>query len=277
MPQLGKKKRRLHSRWFDDSADSLLNSRFHCHLSHREGFQVPGYTRRQLKEDKFAETAQGAAAWATGHRQTVIWTVGLALIAVLLTTGVITWRNRQSDEANTQLSTAMRTLDAQILPAGSPPPAEDSGPTYPTIADRAKAAQKQFQSIADKYSTVPPGKIARYMSGIALLQANDKTGAEKELKTASDFRDKDVAALAKMALASMYRGTNRAAEAIAIYKDLSEHPTVTVSKSQAQLELAEMYESTDPKQATLIYQQLQKDDPRSPAAQLAGQKLTKSK
>ena len=67
-------------RSFDDCAGSLLNSRFHCHLSHREGFQVPGYTRRQLKEDKFAETAQGAALWATGHRQTVIWTVGLALI-----------------------------------------------------------------------------------------------------------------------------------------------------------------------------------------------------
>lgn len=238
---------------------------------------MPGYTRRQLKEDKFAETAQGAAAWATGHTQTLIWIVGIALIAVGLTAGVITWRSRQSDEANTELSTAMRTLDAQIVPAGSPPPAEDAGPTYPSIADRAKAAQKQFQAIADKYSTVSPGKIARYMSGIAFMQAGDKAGAEKELKTASDFRDKDVAALAKMALASMYRGTNRASEAIAIYKDLAEHPTVTVSKSQAQLELAEMYESTDPQQATLIYQQLQKEDPRSPAAQVAGQKLSKAK
>jgi predicted negative regulator of RcsB-dependent stress response len=238
---------------------------------------VPGYTRRQLKEDKFAQTAQGAAVWATGHRQTVIWTVGLALIAVLLTAGVITWRSRQSDEANTQLSAAMRTLDAQILPAGSPPPAEDAGPTFPTIADRAKAAQKQFQAIADKYSTVSPGKIARYMSGIAYMQAGDKTAAEQELKTASNFSDKDVAALAKMSLASIYRGTNRTAEAIAIYKDISEHPTVTVPKSQAQLELAEMYEKTDPQQATLIYQQLQKDDPRSPAAQVAGQKLTKAK
>jgi tetratricopeptide (TPR) repeat protein len=262
---------------FDDTDDSLVNSRFHCHLSHQKGFQVPGYTRRQLKEDKFAETAQGAAAWATGHRQTLIWTVSLVLVAVLLTAGVITWRNRQSDAANTELSAAMRTLDAQILPAGSPPPAEDSGPTYPTIADRAKAAQKQFQAIADKYSTVAPGKIARYMSGIAFIQAGDKTSAEKELKTAAEFRDRDVAALAKMALASMYRGSNRAPEAIAIYKDLSEHPTVTVSKSQAQLQLAEMYESTDPQQATLIYQQLQKDDPHSPAAQLAGQKLAKSK
>ena len=238
---------------------------------------MPGYTRRQLKEDKFAATAQGAAEWATGHRQTLIWIVGLVLVAVLLTVGVITWRNRQSDEANTQLSAAMRTLDAQLVPAGSPPPTEDAGQTFPTIADRAKAAQKQFQAIADKYSTVSPGKIARYMSGISLVQAGDKTGAEHELKTAAEFRDKDVAALAKMALASLYRGMNRAPEAIAIYKDLSEHPTVTVSKAQAQLQLAELYESTDPQQATLIYQQLQKDDPRSPAAQLAGQKLAKSK
>src|ERR1051326_7466728 len=184
------KSRFLRQGWFDDCAIFLLNSRFHCHLSHRKGFQVSGYTRRQLKEDKFAETAQGAAAWATGHRQTLIWTVSLVLVAVLLTAGVITWRNRQSDAANTELSAAMRTLDAQILPAGSPPPAEDSGPTYPTIADRAKAAQKQFQAIADKYSTVAPGKIARYMSGIAFIQAGDKTSAEKELKTAAEFRDR---------------------------------------------------------------------------------------
>jgi predicted negative regulator of RcsB-dependent stress response len=238
---------------------------------------VPGYSRRQLKEDKFAKTAQGAALWATGHRQTVIWAVGLVLIAVLLTAGVITWRSRQSDQANTDLSAAMRTFDAQLAPAGSPAPAEDAGPTFPTISDRAKAAQKQFKAIADKYSTVSPGRIARYMSGIALIQAGDKTGAEQELKTAANFSDKDVAALAKMALAASYRGTNRASEAVAIYKDISEHPTVTVSKSQAQLELAEMYETTDPQQAALIYQQLQKDDPRSPAAQLASQKLAKSK
>ena len=236
---------------------------------------MPGYTRRQLKEDKFAETAQGAAQWATGHRQTVIWTVGLALVAVLLTAGVITWRSRQSDEANTQLSAAMRTLDAQILPAGSPPPAEDAGPTFPTIADRAKAAQKQFQAIADKYSTVSPGKIARYMSGISLHAGGrqDSRGARAENRV--QFQRQRRGGLAKMALASIYRGTNRAPEAIAIYKDLSEHPTVTVSKSQAQLELAEMYESTDPQQATLIYQQLQKDDPRQSCCTGSGQKLDK--
>jgi tetratricopeptide (TPR) repeat protein len=238
---------------------------------------VPGYTRRQLKEDKFAETAQGAALWATGHRQTVILTVGLVLVAIMATAGVIAWRSRQSDQGNTELAAAMRTFNAQLMPAGIPAPAEDAGPTFASIADRAKAAEKQFNAVADKYSSVPPGRIARYLRGIALLQAGDKAGAEQELKTAANYSDKDVAALAKMALASIYRASNRTPEAIAIYKELAEHTTATVSKSQAQLALAEVYETTDPQQAALIYQQLQKEEPQSPAGQVAAQKLSKSK
>jgi tetratricopeptide (TPR) repeat protein len=238
---------------------------------------VPGYTRRQLKEDKFAQTAQGAAIWATGHRQTVILTIGIALIAVLAIAGIFTWRASENEQANTALSAAIRTFETQLTPAGTTPPAGETGPVFNTITDRAKAAQKEFKAVADKYSSVPAGKIARYMSGIALEQANDKAGAEQELKTAANLSDKDVAALAKMALASLYRGSNRVPEAVAIYKDLSEHPTATVAKPQAQMALAETYESTDPQQATLIYQQLQKENPQSAAAQMAAQKLAKSK
>jgi hypothetical protein len=238
---------------------------------------VPGYTRRQLKEDKFADTAQGAALWATGHRQTVILVVGVVLVAVVATASVMAWHGRQTDQANTELSAAMRTFEAPLVPAGTPPAPGDNSPTFTTIADRAKAAEKQFGAIADKYSSVSPGRISRYLRGIALLQAGDKAGAEQDLKTAAGFSDKDVAGLAKMALASIYRTSNRNPEAIAIYKELADHPTATVPKSQAQLELAGVYETTDPQQAALIYQQLQKDDPRSPAAQVAAQKLAKAK
>ena len=238
---------------------------------------MPGYTRRQLKEDKFAETAQGAALWASGHRQTVILAVGLVLVAILATAGIMAWRGRQTEQANVELSAAMRTFETQLTPAGNPPPTGETGPIFNTIADRAKVAQKQFKTVADNYSSVSAGRIARYMSGISLVQAGDKSGAEQELKKAADFSDKDVASLAKMALASIYRGSSRVPEAAAIYKDLSEHPTSTVSKAQAQFELASMYETTDPQQATLIYQQLQKDNPQSPVAQMAAQKLAKSK
>jgi tetratricopeptide (TPR) repeat protein len=231
---------------------------------------MPGYTRRQLKEDKFAETAQGAAQWATGHRKLVVWVLGLIVVAVLLTAGGLAWRNHQIEQANVDLNSAMRTLTAPLRPVGTP--AGDT-PSFTSVAERGQAAAKEFKTIADKYSLVPPGKVARYLRGSALLQAGDTAGAEQEFKTAADFSDKDLAALAKMALASIYRDSNRQADAIKIYKELADHPTATISKGTAQLELAEIYEKTDPQQATMIYQQLQKDDPRSTAAQVAARKL----
>lgn len=231
---------------------------------------MPGYTRRQLKEDKFAETAQGAAQWATGHRKLVVWVIGLLVVGVLATTGIVTWRSRHIEQANDELVTAMRTLNAPLRPAGTP--AGDT-PSFTSMAVRGKEAAKEFKAIADKHSMVPPGKVARYLYGVALLQAGDAAIGEHEIKQAADSGDKDLAALAKMTLASIYRNSNRQADAAKIYKELTDRPTATVSKSTAQLAMAEMYETTDPQQATAIYQQVQKEDPQSMAARVAAQKL----
>ena len=235
---------------------------------------MPGYTRRQLKEDKFAETAQDAAEWAGEHRKLVTWTVSILIIVIVVTVGGWTWRSRQIEQANIDLSAALRTLSAPLRPAGTP--AGDT-PSFTSIAERGQAAAKQLQATADKYSLVPPGKVARYLLGSAQLQAGNTAAAEQSFKTASNFSDKDIAALAKMALASIYNNSNRQADAIKIYKELSDHPTATVSKSTAQLALAEIYEKTDPQEATKIYQQVQKDDPHSQAAQVAAQKLVHPK
>lgn len=235
---------------------------------------MPGYTRRQLKEDKFAETAQDAAEWAGEHRKLVTWTVSILIIVIVVTVGGWTWRSRQIEQANIDLSAALRTLSAPLRPAGTP--AGDT-PSFTSIAERGQAAAKQLQAIADKYSLVPPGKVARYLLGSAQLQAGNTAAAEQTFKTAADFSDKDIAALAKMSLASIYTDSNRQADAIKIYKELSDHPTATVSKSTAQLALAEIYEKTDPQEATKIYQQVQKDDPHSQAAQVAAQKLVHPK
>jgi predicted negative regulator of RcsB-dependent stress response len=231
---------------------------------------MPGYTRRQLKEDKFAETAQDAAEWASEHSKLVIWTVSILIVVIVVTVGGWTWRSRQLEHANIDLSAALRTLSAPLRPAGTP--AGDT-PSFTSIAERGQAAAKQLQATADKYSLVSPGKVARYLLGSAQLQAGNMAAAEQTFKTAADFRDKDIAALAKMSLASLYNDSNRQADAIKIYKELSDHPTATVSKGTAQLALAGIYEKTDPQEAAKIYQQLQKEDPHSQAAQVAAQKL----
>ncbi|HKD44847.1 MAG TPA: tetratricopeptide repeat protein [Candidatus Angelobacter sp.] len=233
---------------------------------------MQGYTRRQLKEDRFAETAKEAASWASGHRRPVVWGIGVVVVAALVYAGVSYWLDRQSEQANIELGVAMRTLGEPLRPAGTPAGAEgDAG--YTTLAERAKAAGKQFQSVADKYGYIKAGKIARYMQGVTTMQAGDNTLAEQQLKAVADSRNKDVAALAKMSLASLYRSTNRLADAARIYKNVEDHPTDTVSKSQAQLEMAAMYESTAPQEAATIYQQILKEDPKGEAAQIASSRL----
>jgi TolA-binding protein len=235
---------------------------------------VPGYTRHQLKEDKFAETAKDAAEWATGHRKLVVWLLGLFVLAVLAGAGIATWRSRQMEQGNDELAAAMRVLNAPL--SGQATPGEDAL-SFNTTAERGKAAEKKFKEIEDKYSLVPPGKIARYLRGVALLQAGDSAGAEQEIRKAADSGDRDLAAVAKMALASIYRNSNRPADAAKIYRELEDHPAASVSKTTAQLALAEMYETTDPQQAKALYQQVQKENPNTAAGQVAGQKLSGGK
>ncbi len=237
---------------------------------------MQGYTRRQLKEDRFAESAQEAAHWAAGHQRPLIVGIVVAIVAILGGVAVFTWMNRQSDKANFALGEAMRTFNAPLRPAGTPPMPGDTT-SYAGSVERAKAAQKAFKNVADNYSMSKPGKLARYLEGVSAMQAGDNAVAEQELKSSSDSSDKEVGGLAKMALASLYRSTNRQGDAARIYKDLADHPTETVSKAAAQLEMAEMFEATDPQQASNLYQQIQKENPQSAAAQIASSKLSGGK
>ena len=99
-------------------------------------------------------------------------------------------------------------------------------------------------------------------------------GEEKDLKDVADSRYQEIASLAKLALASIYHDTNRDPQAIEIYKQLADHPTVSVGKSTAQFLLASLYEEDNqPDQARKLYQQMQKENPSSQAAQMASQRL----
>ena len=103
------------------------------------------------------------------------------------------------------------------------------------------------------------------------MEAGDTATAEKRLKDIADSSDRERAALAKLALASLYRSSNREADAIKLYKDLIDHPTNSVPKVTAEFQLADAYQAKQPDEAKRIYDELAKDkDPN--IAQLARQK-----
>ncbi len=228
--------------------------------------------RRQLKQDKFAETTKETISWAVEHRNPLVW--ALAVVAVVLVAVFGSWWywNYRSAEANSALGKAMQTYSAPLRPAGSPASADV--PSFTSSQERARAAHNEFQKIADQYDYTSPGKLARYMAAMTAVDAGDLKGGEQELQQVAGASDKDISALAKFALAGLYRDSNRAGDAVNLYKELIAKPAVTVPKVTAELSLAELYQNNNQgSEASKIYQQIIKDSPQSPAAMTANQKL----
>jgi predicted negative regulator of RcsB-dependent stress response len=232
---------------------------------------VRSEVRHRLKEDRFAETAQGTFSWMREHSINVVGGILVATLIIAAALGGYYYMENREQKASAALGSAMDTLNARI---GAPNPNPDSGDeSYSSVKERGQAAQKKFEDVASQYPYTHSGKLARYLIGVSQTQTGNNTAAEATFKQVAASRDKDVASLAKQALASLYVSTNRNPEAIAIYKDLTDHPTHEVSKLAAQFALAGMYETTQPDEARKLYQEIQKSDPEGPIGQQAMMKM----
>ena len=230
------------------------------------------YTRHQLKQDSFRTSTTETISWAVEHRSKVTAAVVAVVVVLAVLIGGWAFINYRDQQASSELAGAMQKYDAPIRPAGTP--ASPEMLSFGSIQERAQAASADFTHIANKYSFTQSGRVARYFAGITLHEMGDNTGAEKDLQDVAGSRYQEIASLAKLALASIYHDTNRDPQAIEIYKQLADHPTLSVGKSTAQFLLASLYEEANqPDQARKLYQQMQKENPSSAAAQMAGQRF----
>ena len=233
-------------------------------------------TRHQLKQDRFSkvtfEAAGNAAHWSVEHQSKLIAAVIAVIVLGAIAFGGWYYVNTQDEKASAEFSTAVRTWETPVRPAGVPPqPGSDS---FASAQERATAARKQFQAIVDKYRRTHTADMARYFVGLASAQLGDNAAAERSLQEAARSSNADLAALGKFALASVYRAENKDAQAIDLYKQLMDKPTLVVSKATAQLELASFYESRQkPDEAKKIYEQVQKENPSTEAASLAQRRV----
>jgi TolA-binding protein len=241
---------------------------------------VRAQTRHQLKQDAFSRVTIGAAEktadWTVEHRTTLIISVVVAIIVIGGVAGGWFYLNTQDEKASADLSVAVRTLDTQLRPAGTPE--QPDFPTFTSAKDRAQAAQKKFQAIVDNYPHTRTAEMARYFLGVTAAELADNAAAEKNFKQVASAGNREVASVAKDALANLYGQSNRTKDAIALYQELINKPTTSVSKVTAQLQLAELYQSSNqPLDAKRMYEQIKKDNPATEAGQLATQKLAQLK
>jgi tetratricopeptide (TPR) repeat protein len=232
---------------------------------------VDTQTRHALKQDKFVTATTSGLEWIGEHRSRVIaWSVGAVLVVAVLVAGILVYQKRDA-AANQLLGQAM---DIYQTPLAQPnQPAEPGQKTYATAAERAQAAYPLFRQTADQYGWLNAGQMARYFAGVTELDLGQQPAAEADLEKAARAGNSNLAALAKIALANLYEQTGRNSQAVTQFEDVIQHPSTTVPKAAAQLQLAQLYETTDPKEARRLYAEIKDQNKDTDAAQIATQKL----
>jgi len=227
-------------------------------------------TRHALKKDKFAQAAASSASWVSEHQTSVVrWSVAIGAVVVLAIGGLIFWSVRAS-AANTALGSALDVYTTPLAIPGAPPEPN----VYTTTAARATEANREFVAIAHDYSWLPEGTKARYFAGVTYEELGENGNAEIDLKAAAGAWDRNVANLAKLALAGLYQQTSRNDKAISLYNELAAKPSATVSSGVAQLDLADLY-AAEGKQdmARALWAKVKDADKDGAAGQIAAQKL----
>ena len=237
-------------------------------------------TRHQLKQDRFSRTtidvAEKTVHWSAEHQNKLLVAGAIVLALAAIVVGGWYYLSQQDQKASVDFSRAIRTLDTPVRPPNMPP--QPDNPSFASSKERATAAHKQFQEIADKYPHTHAADFAHYFLGLTSSDMGDNAAAERELQQVASYRNADLSALAKFALATVYRNTNREKQAIDVYKQIVAKPTATVSKVAAQMELAATYQAANqPLEAKRLYEQIQKENPASEASQLASAKLQELK
>jgi tetratricopeptide (TPR) repeat protein len=240
--------------------------------SKRKSKPVDQQTKAALKHDQFIDSTNTGLEWASENRRTVIVAsaVLLALIVVLALGAV--FYNSRAHQASVAFGAAMQAYQTPLAAPGQAVPPGIK--TFPSVSERAKAANALFMGVAEKYSITSVGKVARYFGGLTYMEEGQNASAESTLKEVAGGWNKDLGSLAKLSLAQLYRQTGRDGQAVELYNELTAKPSTTVPAGLAQLQLAELYESeSKPDEAKKIYAKLKDKDAKGPAGQLAAQKL----
>ena len=240
----------------------------------REGIRpnsVDTQTRHAIKHDALIDHAHSALGWLEEHKsQAVLVSVIAVAVLAIGIVSILFYQHRQ-DEASVAFGAAMDIYSAPVVQPDTP--MEPGVRTYPSGVARAKAANAEFLKVADSFGSTDAGKNALYFSGLTYMEMGNTAAAETTLKKVAKHGDKNLAALADLALVGIYRQSGRTSDAIALLQHLAADPTTTVPAGEAKLELAGIYEQTNPGQAKQIYAQLKDKDSKTTAGQIAAQKL----
>lgn len=218
-------------------------------------------TRHQLKHDEFKDSLVTAEEFIKNHAKEIINYTIIVIVVVGLVVGLKYYTDRQEASANADLGAALTTFRGYV---GQPTPGQDTpnAATFATAQEKYKKALEQFNAIINKYTMVPRPKavdIARYQAGVCQSLLDDHAGAIQTLTEASTVHDAEIASMAKFALAGELVRSGKTEQAVKLYQELADHPTLDVPQASALLAMGDAYRASQPAKAREIYQRVAKD------------------
>lgn len=196
---------------------------------------------RELQHDRFRDTTIGlfdrVGNRLEGRGKAILYgIVGVVLAAVLI--GIfVSWRNRKADEARRALG---RAITIASSPLASTPGVDPSMPSYASERERAQKAIEEFEKVAAKYGDPYRTEARFFIATNRLYLERDK--AVNELAELSKSSNRDIATLAKFALAQAYENDAKYEEAAQSYRDLASQNNPLVTSETANLRLALVYQ-----------------------------------
>jgi lipopolysaccharide biosynthesis regulator YciM len=95
--------------------------------------------------------------------------------------------------------------------------------------------------------------------GICESLLGNSAAAINTLQEASRDGDREIAALAQFALAGEFLKTGKKQQAVTIYQNLAEHPSLAVPRASALLAMADALTESQPARARQLYEQIQRE------------------
>lgn len=217
--------------------------------------------KEQLQHDQFTDAVSNVVSYAKTNRQQVIRWVAIAVAVLVIAGGVWGFVSYQKAQRQSELSAAITVLDAQV---GAP---NEFTKTYPTEDAKDAAATKALSDVVAKAGNSNEGMIAVYY--LATLKAKkDQGSSEADFKRVADSGS-EVAPLAKIALAQVYMGQKKTAEAKDLLRSIVNNPTDLVSKAQAQVLLAQTEATINPQDSKGTLKMISPEDAKRPAVSKA--------
>jgi hypothetical protein len=228
-------------------------------------------SRKELKQDKIKETIEHSAEAVISHGQFAGIVVVVALVIAVGYGGWHFYIDRQTVQASTGFDAAMKAYQGRI--GATSGVADPNEPVFSDEKARAEDALNKFTNVANAYPSINPGKLARYYAALCLEDLERYNQALEELKKISSGSDKELAAMAQYQMAIINARTGKTDDAVKLFRALADKPSAIVPRPLVLLELAGILRSSNPKEATSIYQQIKKEFPDTTLADQADRGL----